>query len=78
MIQTFGNESQASQDKPLVAEALRRIVLFSVVPYVNELCMMQLGRVDFNLVAKIQQKLLSCLNDSSLPAAGNDVESNEP
>ena len=78
MIQTFGNESQASQDKPLVAEALRRIVLYSVVPYVSELCMMQLGRVDLNLVAKIQQKLLSCLNDSSLPAAGNDVESNEP
>jgi hypothetical protein len=78
MIQTFGNESQASQDKPLVAEALRRIVLYSVVPYVSELCMMQLGRIDFNLVAKIQQKLLSCLNDSSLSAAGNDVESNEP
>jgi hypothetical protein len=33
--------------------------------------MMQLGRIDSNLVAKIQQKLLSCLNDLSLPAADN-------
>ena len=78
MIQTFGNESQASQDKPLVAEALRRIVLYSVVPYVSELCMMQLGRIDSNLIAKIQQKLLSCLNDSSLPASDSGTEPNEP
>jgi len=75
MMQTFGNESQASQDKPLVPEALRRIVLYSVVPYVKELCMMQLGRVDVSLVNKIQQTLLFCLDDTS---AASSVSEDEP
>lgn len=75
MIQTFGNESQDSQDKPLVPEALRRIVLYSVVPYVKELCMMQLGRVDNNLVNRIQQTLLSCLDDT---AVGTSVSADNP
>ena len=61
MLQTFGSESQPSVDKPLVAEALRRIVRFSVLPYVRELCVMQFGRTDNELVSQVEAVLLKCL-----------------
>jgi len=61
MLQTFGSESQPSVDKPLVAEALRRIVRFSVIPYVRELCVMQFGRTDSELVSQVEAVLLNCL-----------------
>jgi 5-methylcytosine-specific restriction protein B len=61
MLQTFGSENQPSVDKPLVAEALRRIVRFSVLPYVRELCAMQFGRTDTELVSGVEKVLLNCL-----------------
>jgi hypothetical protein len=61
MLQTFGSESQPSVDKPLVPEALRRIVRFSVLPYVRELCVMQFGRTDNELVNQVEAILLNCL-----------------
>ena len=64
MLQTFGSETQPSTDKPLVPEALKRIVRFSVLPYVRELCVMQFGRTDMELAARIEQILLSCLSES--------------
>ena len=64
MLQTFGSESQPSVDKPLVAEALRRIVRFSVLPYVRELCVMQFGRTDNELVRQVEEILLNCLTTS--------------
>lgn len=62
MLQTFGSESQPSVDKPLVAEALRRIVRFSVILYVRELCVIQFGRSDTELVSQVETILLNCLN----------------
>lgn len=64
MLQTFGSENQPSADKPLVAEALRRIVRFSVTPYVRELCVMQFGRTDDELVNQVEAALLRCLSAS--------------
>ncbi|TWU54897.1 5-methylcytosine-specific restriction enzyme B [Rubripirellula tenax] len=64
MVQTFGNETQASEDKPLIPQALKRIVRFSVLPYVKELCVMQFGRVDASLVSQIEQVLLECLTEN--------------
>lgn len=61
MLQTFGSESQPSVDKPLVPEALRRIVRFSVLPYVRELCVMQFGRTDNELISRVEAILLNCL-----------------
>lgn len=61
MLQTFGSESQPSVDKPLVPEALRRIVRFSVLPYVRELCVMQFGRTDNELISRVEEILLRCL-----------------
>jgi 5-methylcytosine-specific restriction endonuclease McrBC GTP-binding regulatory subunit McrB len=61
MLQTFGSEGKPSVDKPLVAEALRRIVRFSVLPYVRELCVMQFGRTDNELVSQVEAVLLKCL-----------------
>jgi len=62
MLQTFGSETQTPKDKPLIPEALQRIVRFSVIPYVKELCVMQLGRVDAGLVTQIEQTLLACID----------------
>ena len=64
MVQTFGNESMAPEDKPLVPAALRRIVHHSVLPYVRELCVMQLGKTDKNLESQIRHHLLECVSHS--------------
>lgn len=77
MLQTFGSETQAPKDKPLIPEALRRIVRFSVIPYVKELCVMQLGRVDAGLVTQIEQALLACIADGT-PDAGQADSLDEP
>lgn len=61
MLQTFGSETQTPEDKPLIAPALKRIVRFSVLPYVKELCVMQFGRTDRSLIQQIESVLLECL-----------------
>ena len=76
MLQTFGSESQPSVDKPLVPEALRRIVRFSVLPYVRELCVMQFGRTDNELISRVEKILLRCLTTTDQNnAADGDSES---
>ena len=81
MVQTAGNESQTSEDKPLIAAALRRIVRYSVLPYVRELCIMQFGRPDRALESQIESNLLQCvsvdaqespLDDAEAPESGED------
>jgi len=57
-------ETAVSQDIPLTAKHLRRIVKFSVVPYVRELFATQFGQVDQELISVIHSNLLSCLNES--------------
>ncbi len=76
MLQTFGNENQPSVDKPLVAEALKRIVHFSVIPYVRELCVMQFGRVDSDLAEEIETVLLNCLNEPRIQPSGPSDNTN--
>ena len=76
MLQTFGSESQPSVDKPLVLEARRRIVRFSVLPYVRELCVMQFGRTDNELISRVEEILLRCLTTTDQNnAADGDSES---
>ena len=72
MLQTFGSESQPSVDKPLVPEALRRIVRFSVLPYVRELCVMQFGRTDNELTSRVEEILLRCLTTTDQNNAADD------
>ncbi len=76
MIQTSGNESQAPEDKPLIAAALRRIVRYSVLPYVRELCIMQFGRPDRSLESQIETTLLQCVSGNS--QASPSDETNDP
>jgi 5-methylcytosine-specific restriction enzyme B len=76
MLQTFGSENQPSVDKPLVAEALKRIVRFSVIPYVRELCVMQFGRVDSELAEQIESVLLHCLDESRIQSSESSGNSN--
>lgn len=64
MVQTFGSETIEAADKPLLPETLRRIVKFSVLPYVAELCLMQFGRPDLELVHHVEKALLNCLTPS--------------
>ncbi|PQO37836.1 hypothetical protein DTL21_07805 [Bremerella cremea] len=65
------DETAAPDDIPLSEKHLRRIVQFSVMPYVRELLTAQFGQHDDNLESMIEAKLLSCLEkaDSSTPAA---------
>ncbi|MCS7466465.1 hypothetical protein NZK35_07405 [Stieleria sp. ICT_E10.1] len=77
MIQTAGNESQASEDKPLIAAALRRIVRHSVLPYVRELCTMQFGRPDRALESQIESTLLQCVSVDAQEATLDDTEAPE-
>lgn len=56
-------ETGIAQDIPLTEKHLRRIVQFSVLPYVRELFATQFGQVDDELVGVIRSNLLSCLNE---------------
>src|SRR5690606_30648231 len=77
MIQTSGNESQAAEDKPLIATALRRIVRYSVLPYVRELCIMQFGRPDRALEAQIESTLLQCISADPQESPLDETENPE-
>ena len=65
MVQTFGSDTKDAADKPLLPGALRRIVKFSVLPYIEELCLMQFGRPDSELIRLAQDALLQCLEASN-------------
>jgi 5-methylcytosine-specific restriction endonuclease McrBC GTP-binding regulatory subunit McrB len=62
MMQTSGNDNEESGDKPLIAAALIRIVRYSVLPYVRELCVMQFGRPERTLESQIESLLLQCVS----------------
>ncbi|MDB5342470.1 MAG: hypothetical protein JWP89_847 [Schlesneria sp.] len=55
-------EGAAPLDIPLNDKHLRRIVHFSVLPYVRELFATQFGSIDEDMVAAIRNKLMSCVN----------------
>lgn len=74
MVQTSGNESQASEDKPLIAAALKRIVRYSVLPYVRELCIMQFGRRDSALESQIETALLECLPEQQQESVSDFID----
>lgn len=64
------DETGVAQDIPLTEKHLRRIVQFSVLPYVRELFATQFGQVDEELIGVIRSNLLSCLNEGN-PAPDN-------
>ena len=74
MVQTFGSDTKDPSDKPLLSETLRRIVKFSVLPYLQELCLMQFGRPDPHLVQLAEKVLLQCLESSTKPHAVSRTE----
>ncbi len=57
------DETGMAQDVPLTEKHLRRIVQFSVLPYLRELLATQFGQVDENLIGVIRSNLVSCLNE---------------
>lgn len=59
------DDAAAAHDIPLTKGHLRRIVQFSVEPYVRELFTTQVGKVDEEMIGLIRNTLLSCLNDGS-------------
>ncbi|MFO0905865.1 MAG: AAA family ATPase [Pirellulales bacterium] len=59
------DETGVAQDIPLTEKHLRRIVNFSVLPYVRELFATQFGQVDEKLISVIRGNLLSCLNEEN-------------
>jgi hypothetical protein len=67
MMQRTGEDDEASPrfDIPLGEKQLRRIVRYSVVPYVRELLIMQFGQADDGLLQQISDLLLQCVEDGS-------------
>ena len=53
--------SLIGQDVPLTERHLKRIVRFSVLPYVKELFVTQFGQVDDGAMLAIEQQLFGCL-----------------
>jgi MoxR-like ATPase len=56
------DETAAPQDIPLTEKHLRRIVDFSILPYVRELFLAQFGQVDDEIIRLLHANLLSCVN----------------
>ena len=64
------DETGMALDIPLTEKHLRRIVQFSVLPYVRELFATQFGQVDEELIGVIRSNLLACLNEGN-PTSNN-------
>jgi 5-methylcytosine-specific restriction endonuclease McrBC GTP-binding regulatory subunit McrB len=67
MLQRTGRDDEASPnlDVPLHERKLRQIVRFSVLPYVRELLTMQSGRADEELLRRISEVLLQCVDNGA-------------
>lgn len=61
------DETGMAGDIPLTESHLRRIVQFSILPYVRELFLSQFGHVDEALLSAIRGSLLSCLERHKAP-----------
>jgi MoxR-like ATPase/uncharacterized protein (DUF2461 family) len=61
-------EGDVLRDLPLNEEQLRRIVKFSVIPYVRELFISQVGEVHHETCDYIRDALLRCLSVTGTPA----------
>jgi 5-methylcytosine-specific restriction endonuclease McrBC GTP-binding regulatory subunit McrB len=63
MLQRIDSDDHASLqlDVPLSERKLRQIVRFSVLPYVRELLTLQLGKADDQLLQRISDELLKCV-----------------
>ena len=66
MAQQRESEDDVPHDLPLTEKQLRRIVKFSVIPYLEELFVSQFGQVDHDLCGGIQEALLRCLETSGI------------
>jgi hypothetical protein len=64
MLQRMAEDDETSPklDIPLSKKQLRRIVRFSVLPYVRELLTMQFGQASVGLQQQISELLLDCID----------------
>jgi len=66
MIQeTSADDSFLAQDLPLTEKHLRRVVQFSVIPYIRELFTTQCGMADEEIVGQMRNILLKCLSSAA-------------
>lgn len=68
MSQQGETEDETPRDTPLTERQLRRMVRFSVIPYLRELFLSQFGQVDQEVVQFVQETLLQCRATSTAPA----------
>jgi 5-methylcytosine-specific restriction protein B len=61
MAQQRESEDDLPHDLPLTEKQLKRIVKFSIIPYLQELLVSQLGQVDHELCDFVQGTLFHCL-----------------
>ena len=67
-----GDGTSFGQDVPLTERHLRRIVSFSVLPYIKELFVTQFGQVDDGVMQSIERQLLSCLAGAALESQSTE------
>ena len=76
MLQRAAEDDEASPklDIPLSEKQLRQIVRFSVLPYLRELLTMQFGKADAELLQKISDLLLHCVDGQVAASESADAQ----
>ena len=73
MLQQQESEDEIPSPAPLTEKQLRRIVKFSVLPYLQELSLSQFGQADQEVIKFVEETLLECLAESG-PSPSSPVE----
>jgi hypothetical protein len=75
MSQQGETEDETPSDAPLTKRQLRRIVKFSVIPYLQELFLSQFGQADHEVIKLVEATLLGCLAETGSPSASQEESS---
>ncbi|MBC8872587.1 MAG: AAA family ATPase [Planctomycetes bacterium] len=75
MLQQRETEDETPSDAPLTERQLRRIVKFSVIPYLQELFLSQFGQADQEVMKFVEDTLLECLAESGATSPSQEESS---
>ena len=72
MLQQQETEDETPSPAPLTEKQLRRIVKFSVIPYLQELFLSQFGQAEQEVIKFVEDTLLECLAESDTPSSSQE------
>ncbi len=72
---TQETEDETPSPAPLTEKQLRRIVKFSVMPYLQELFLSQFGQSDQEVIKFVEDALLDCLAETGTPSPSQEESS---